>query len=218
MKGLLKNNVYAVLSNAKLFSAMMLVLGIFVVGIDHDAQIFIIGYMLLCMTGFSVIAAASLRRESVSKWSKYKLTAPIRRTDIVKSYFLSQMAWLCIGMLLAGTAAALSILFYGFPFDKDTDIFMVYVVGIGLSLFMGAIFFPLFYLGGEEHSEMLIGVSLLGGVGVIMGASSLMNRWFGPHMTAFQIMTAGAAILVCALLAFFLSFLLTVRIFQKKEL
>ena len=46
MKGLLKNNVYAVLSNAKLFSAMMLVLGIFVVGIDHDAQIFIIGYML----------------------------------------------------------------------------------------------------------------------------------------------------------------------------
>ena len=44
MKGLLKNNVYAVLSNAKLFSAMMLVLGIFVVGIDHDAQIFIIGY------------------------------------------------------------------------------------------------------------------------------------------------------------------------------
>ena len=48
MKGLLKNNVYAVLSNAKLFSAMMLVLGIFVVGIDHDAQIFIIGYMLLC--------------------------------------------------------------------------------------------------------------------------------------------------------------------------
>ncbi|MCI8951587.1 MAG: ABC-2 transporter permease, partial [Lachnospiraceae bacterium] len=27
-----------------------------------------------------------------------------------------------------------------------------------------------------------------------------------------------AAILVCALLAFFLSFLLTVRIFQKKEL
>ena len=84
MKGLLKNNVYAVLSNAKLFSAMMLVLGIFVVGIDHDAQIFIIGYMLLCMTGFSVIAAASLRRESVSKWSKYKLTAPIRRTDIVR--------------------------------------------------------------------------------------------------------------------------------------
>ena len=192
MKGLLKNNVYAVLSNAKLFSAMMLVLGIFVVGIDHDAQIFIIGYMLLCMTGFSVIAAASLRRESVSKWSKYKLTAPIRRTDIVKSYFLSQMAWLCIGMLLAGIAAALSILFYGFPFDKDTDIFMVYVVGIGLSLFMG--------------------------IGVIMGASSLMNRWFGPHMTVFQIMTAGAAILVCALLAFFLSFLLTARIFQKKEL
>lgn len=218
MKGLLKNNVYAVLSNAKLFSAMMLVLGIFVVGIDHDTQSFIIGYMLLCMTGFSAIAAASLRRESVSKWSKYKLTAPIRRTDIVKSYFLSQMAWLCIGMLLAGIAAALSILFYGFPFDKDTDIFMVYVVGIGLSLFMGAIFFPLFYLGGEERSEMLIGVSLLGGIGGIMGASSLMNRWFGPHMTVFQIMTAGAAILVCALLAFFLSFLLTVRIFQKKEL
>lgn len=218
MKGLLKNNVYAALSNAKIFSAMMLLLGIVAVAKDNDVQGIIIGYMLLGMTGFSVIAAASLRRECVSKWSKYKLTAPVRRTDIVKSYFLSQLIWLCVGMLFAGTAAALSIFLHGFPFDKNTDLFMVFVVGIGLSLFMGAMFFPLFYLGGEERSEVFIVVSLLGSIGVIMGASSLMNYLLGPRMTAFQIIMAGAVILVCAIFSFLLSFPLTVRIFQKKEL
>lgn len=219
MKGLLKNNFYAVRSNVKMFSAVMLLLGIFAAVSDNDGRGILIGYMILGMTGFSVIANTGLPKENSSKWCKYKVAAPVRRADIVKSYFLSQLIWLFAGMLFAAAGVTLSILLHGFPFDRDTDIFMVFVVGIGLSLFMGAIYFPLFYLGGEERGEVLIvAASLLGGIGVIMGASSFMNYLFGPHMTTLQIMTAGAAILACAALAFLLSFPLTVYIFSKKEL
>lgn len=218
MKGLLKNNFYAALSNAKMFSIVMVLLGICVIAKKQDVQGVLIGYMLLGMAGFPVIAIAGLRKENASKWSKYKLTAPVRRIDIVKSYFLSELFGLAAGMMFAGIAVILSILLHGSVFDKDTDIFMVFVVGIGLSLFMGAIFFPLFYLAGEEGAEALIVVSLLAGVGVIMGASSLMNYLFGPHMTTFQIILAGAAILACSALAYLLSFPLSVCIFRKKEL
>ena len=89
MKGLLKNNFYATLSNAKVFAAIMLLLGIFVVAMDNKIPSLIIGYMLLAMIGFSLNSIASLRKESATKWSKYKLTTPVKRSAIVQSYFLS---------------------------------------------------------------------------------------------------------------------------------
>ena len=90
MKGLLKNNFYAALSNMKAFSIIMLLLGVFVVVINHKIPTLVVaGYMLLGMIGFSLISIASLRKESTAKWSKYKLTTPVKRSAIVKSHFLS---------------------------------------------------------------------------------------------------------------------------------
>lgn len=131
MKGLLKNNFYATLSNAKVFAAIMLLLGIFVVAMDNKIPSLIIGYMLLAMIGFSLNSIASLRKESATKWSKYKLTTPVKRSTIVQSYFLSLLLWLIVGMVFAGIGVALSIMLHGFPFDKDTDVFMLFVIGVG---------------------------------------------------------------------------------------
>ena len=216
MKGLLKNNFYATLSNAKVFAVIMLLLGIFVVAIDKKDTSLIIGYMLLAMIGFSFNSIASLRKESNGKWSKYKLTTPVKRSAIVQSYFLSLLLWLVVGMAFAGIGAALSIMLHGFPFDRNTDIFMLFVAGVGISLFMGAIFFPLFYLGGEERNEVFLIISLLCGIGIVMGLSTLINTLF-PKMTAPQLICGGIAILACSLLVYVLSYPLTVSIFKKKE-
>lgn len=216
MKGLLKNNFYATLSNAKVFAAIMLLLGIFVVAMDNKIPSLIIGYMLLAMIGFSLNSIASLRKESATKWSKYKLTTPVKRSAILQSYFLSLLLWLIVGMVFAGIGVALSIMLHGFPFDKDTDVFMLFVIGVGISLFMGAIFFPLFYLGGEERNEVFLIISLLCGIGIVMGLSTLINTLF-PKMTAPQLICGGIAILACSLLVYVLSYPLTVSIFKKKE-
>ena len=204
MKGLLKNNFYATLSNAKVFAVIMLLLGIFVVAIDKKDTSLIIGYMLLAMIGFSFNSIASLRKESNGKWSKYKLTTPVKRSAIVQSYF-------------AGIGAALSIMLHGFPFDRNTDIFMLFVAGVGISLFMGAIFFPLFYMGGEERNEVFLVISLLCGIGLVMGLTTLINTLFPAPMTATQILLGGAIIFVCALLAFVISCPITAYIYHKKE-
>lgn len=216
MKGLFMNNVYATLSNAKVFSGIMLLLGVFVVIMDNIIPSLIIGYMLLGMVGFSLTAIVSLQKEGATKWSKYKLTAPVKRSDIVKSYFINLLLWLIVGIIFAGTAVILSIILHGFPFDRNTDIFMLFVVGIGVSLFMGAIFFPLFYLGGEERSEVFLGISLLCSIAMLMGLAAFINTLF-PDMTTLQLILSGMTILACAGLAFTLSYPLTVGIFKRKE-
>lgn len=217
MNGLLKNNFYATLSNVKVFSIVMLLLGIFVVAVDNKIPSLIIGYMLLGMIGYSVNAIASLRKECMTKWGKYKLTTPIRRSAIIKSYYISHVIWLCAGIIFVGIVVSLSILLHGFPFDKNMDILNLFVMGIGISLLMGAIFFPLFYLGGDERNEVFLVISLLLAVGIFMSLVSLMNVLFGPQMTTSQLLLSAVILLACALLAYVLSYPLTVSIFKCKE-
>ena len=49
MKGLLKNNFYATLSNVKVFSIIMFLFFVFVIIIDNRIPLLIISYMLLGM-------------------------------------------------------------------------------------------------------------------------------------------------------------------------
>lgn len=142
MRGLLINNYYAVRANAKVFSGFMLLLGLFAAAVI--SQSLLIGYIFLAVIGFSVNMSSSLRKEFISKWGKYKLTAPVRRADIVKSHFISQLIWLFVGMAFAGAVVGLSWLLHGFPFDRNTDILLLFAAGVGISLLMVAIFFPLF--------------------------------------------------------------------------
>lgn len=217
MKGLLRNNFYATLSNTKIFAAIMLILECVVVAIGNKIPSLVMGYMLLTMIGFSLNSIASLRKEGATKWNKYKLTTPVTRSAIVQSYFLSLLLWLTVGMIFAGIGVALSIMLHGFLFDRSTDVFMLFVVGAGISLFMGAIFFPLFYIGGEERNEVFLGISLLGGTGLVMGLSALINTLFPAPMTTTQIILGGIIILVCALLVFVASCPVTTYLYRKKE-
>lgn len=82
---------------------------------------------------------------------------------------------------------------------------------------MGAIFFPLFYLGGDERSEMLLVISLLGAIGIFLGLTSFVNALFGPEQTAVQILISAVILLICSITAFLLSVPTTYHIFKRKD-
>ena len=208
MKGLLKNNFFAVYANVKVFSIFMFFLGVFVVAVISQPLLF--GYALLGTVGFSANAITS-----ISKWGKYKLTLPVKRADIIKSYFLSQLIWLLVGMLLGGISVSLSWLLHGCPFDNAIDAITLFAFGVSMNLFTGAFFFPLFYLGGEERSEAFLVISLLSAVGVALGISSLINFYLEPGLAT--ILLGSAILLICSVLTFILSYPLTVSIYNKKE-
>lgn len=213
MKGLLKNNFFAAYANAKVFCVFMVLFGVFVAAVI--SQSLVIGYVLTGIIGFSVNAAAVAKNEFVSKWGKYKLTLPVRRADIVKSLFLNEIVWLLIGILFAGIETGLSWLLHGCPFDQSIDILTMFALGISMSLFMGAVFFPLFYLGGEEKSEAFLVISILCAFGIDLVIIGIINDVLEPGIV--NILIGVAALVGCSLLAFGGSCLLTVGIFKKKE-
>ncbi len=213
MKGLLKNNFFAACSNVKVFTAFMLMLGIFVVAVISPSLL--IGYALLSIVGFSVIAIASIKKEFVSKWGKYKLTLPIKRVHIIKSYFISQLIWLFVGIAFAGAGISLSWFLHGCPFDKSIDTLLVFALGISVSLLTGAFFFPLFYSGGEEKSEVSLVISLLCGIGITLGIISILNLYLTPGLAS--VLIGAVVLIICSLLALALSYPLTVSIYRKKE-
>jgi len=212
MKGLLKNNFYAVRSSAKVFSIFMFLLGAFVIVVV--SQQLLLFYMLLGIIGFSINAIASIGKDYVSKWGKYKLTAPVKRADIVKSYFICQLIWLLVGTLYSGIAVCLSWALHGCPFDNNIDVVSIFALGISISIFTGAFFFPLFYLSGEENCDVFLVISLLCGIGVVLGLISVLNLYLSPGITT--ILISAAVLVICSLLVFALSYPLTVCIYHKK--
>lgn len=213
MKGLLKNNFYATLSGAKILAIVMVLSGAFIVAVI--SQSLLIGYIVLGIIGFSEIAISVVRDEFSSKWGKYKLTLPVKRAQIVKSQFLNQLFWMAVGILFAITATALSWLLHGSLFDIPLDIVTTFVLGISMSLFMGAVFFPLFYLSGEEKGSIFFGLSLLCAFLADYAIVSLINYFIEPgvHNLLLGILT----LLGCSATAFVLSYPLTVSIFKRRE-
>lgn len=213
MKGLLKNNFFTVCANAKVFSVFMLIVGFFIVVVR--SQSFQIVYAMIGIVGFSVNAAAVVKNEFISKWGKYKLTLPVRRADIIKSYFINQIIWLFAGTLFVGMETCISWLVHGSPFDQPFDALTMAALGISISFFMGAMFFPFFYLGGAERSDVFLGISLLCAFGIDLMIVTFLNELLEPGLSTILL---GAGVLVlCSLLAFGISYLLTVRIYMKME-
>ena len=215
MKGLLKNNYYAMLPNTKVLLIVVSFLLILNIGLKN--QILMISYVLLCMLGFPLNSVTSLQKESVTKWNKYKLTMPVTRAAIVRSYYVSLLLCLSVGIVFAGVGIVPAIMLHGFPFDKNIDIFMLLVAGASSSLFMGAIFLPLFYSGGEERGEMFLVISVLCGIGIVIGIIVCINILVPPPVTTIQLILSGIGMLVSALIIFAVSYPLTVAVYHKKE-
>ncbi len=141
--------------------------------------------------------------EFSSKWGKYKLTLPVKRIDIVKfiyksiimDYDRSAFRW---------HYNSLSYLLHGITFEQFEGISGVLVVGISISLSMGAIFIPMVYLAGEDKTIVFLIISLICALGIV---TMLFNiPLFGPFI-----------LIGCSILLFIVSFPLTVGIFKEKE-
>lgn len=202
MKGLFRNNFFAVWINAKVFLIFMLLFAIVVTIIP--AQTLQMYFIMIGIVGFSVIAATAIGNEFSLKWGKYKLTLPVKRTDIVRSLFLNQIFWIIVGTLFTGIASGLSYMIHGFSFDQFSGIFSLFILAVSISFFMGAIFIPMIYLTGEDKIVVFLIISLFCAVGI---SAMLFNiPLFG-----------NVIIITCALLLFALSYPLTVSVFKRKE-
>ena len=216
--GLLKNNLYAALGNIKLFLAFLTVMGgaLFITGNGT----LLTAFSLISAPAFALLAISCLRKEAASKWSKYKLTFPISRKEIIKSQFQSHMIGTAVGVLLAAVFMGLTVLIHGnlyFYYGFRDAITLLIGSGVLASL-MGAISYPMFYFWGAERMEAILAIGMLGSVGIALGLTWIVNLMVGfGQVDDFQYYMSMAFIVAVTLAALALSFALSVMIFRKKE-
>jgi hypothetical protein len=218
MNGLLKNQFYGAIGGAVVllvfFSAVGM--GLLITGNSTMLSIF----ALAAATAFTFNTAANFRKEASSKWNKYELTAPVRRSDIVKSRYVSHVIWVFSGIFLSAFFIVLTVAIHGNRYFYHTvrDPLALFSVGIGVALLMGTIFYPMVYLFGADKSEITMIISLLGAIGITVGVMWLFNAAYDfKPVTDYVFYINMAIYLVIAIASFVLSYFLTVLIFRRTE-
>lgn len=162
---------------------------------------------------FVVNIGTSLRADEVSKWSKYEITLPVRRSDLVLAKYISIVILLLAGVLMgavtillariSGQVMAPAILLRGFTF------------GLALSFFSIAVMYPLVLKWGTEKSELILIVSTFAAIGMQLLTAACLSGWTGGMNMRHPLAEAASA--VVAVVAFFVSYFVSVEIHKRKE-
>lgn len=217
MKGLLKNNFMGVIENLKLLFPLTIIFGI-IVSVTGNASLLSI-YSLSIAPILSILVVLCMRKETLSKWYKYKLSLPVKRNDIVQSYYISHLCWCIGGMAIVTFFMLLTVIVHGnqyFYYGFRDAITLILDGGI-LAIFIGSFFYPLYYFFGVEKIEMTAIISLVISVAVIVGISLLINIFIGGDVsdTTYYISLAAISMITC--ITFVCSYLLSTFIFKTKE-
>ncbi len=216
MNGLIKHNYYKVISGFKLFLFMILALGVFVVVFDNENTSLLTGFAYLSTIGLPLSSALALSKDNASiKWKKYILTLPVKRSTIVKSMFLSQIVVVLIGGILSSIVFSVSFLLHGFPFFRHLDVFLLFSVGIGISLLSSSFFFVFSYMDAKDRKETLSIISLLMGIGIVMCIITAMNI-FIEKPSDFQIVLFCVFIVLLSLITYILSCFLSISLYKNR--
>ena len=162
MKGLIRNNLYSMESNivlAFVLSAFLTVSSLF---IKSSALIPYIIAMQVFL--FVVNIGTSLRADEISKWSKYEITLPISRGNLVLAKYVSIVILLILGVLMGSVTVLLSHI-GGHSMTLPT-LLRGFEVGLTLSFFSIAVMYPLVLKLGIEKNELLLILSTFGAIGM----------------------------------------------------
>lgn len=218
MKGLLKNNFYGMAGNIKIALIFALVLGAALLISGNAAMLNV--FCLIPTPIIAVLSMSCLRKESSSKWEKYKLTLPVRRKDIVKSQYISHLILCMGGTAFVALFLSITVFIHGnqyFYYGFRDAITLIMGGGI-LAILIGAFAYPLYYLWGAGKTEVISVLSVLGAAAVIAGISALVNIVSGDNPVSNTFYYASLiAILFIALFTFGLSNVLSCSIFKQKE-
>ena len=181
-------------------------LGIFSFSDSNYSFIAAYSIMLSMMTVIS-----SLAYDEQAHWDKYALTMPLSRKTLVGSKYL-------LGLLvaLAGAVIALISVVVGALFAKQniTEGLSVVACCLCVALLMLSILLPFIYkLGVEKARMMMLAVFLIPTL-AILAASRLGLQMPGDSFW----LGVAIALPIVTIAGYFISFLVSVHIFNKKEL
>ena len=161
MKGLLKNHYYKIVSNLRILLIFMLLTGASILIFGGGSERLLVIFLCLAVIAFPFVSSIAVRKSGSGKWNQYILSLPVRRYEIVKSVFMTQITVILIGSVISLVLFLASFAIHGFIFYRYVDLLLLFSAAIGISLFMNAIFLPISYLDSDDRTEALAIISLI---------------------------------------------------------
>ena len=160
-----------------------------------------------------------LRKESASKWEKYKLTLPIRRKSIIESQYISHTIWSIAGVVVVAVFMAFTVIIHGdqyFYYGFRDAITLVLGGGI-LAILIGAISYPLYYLWGAEKTEVILVIGVIGSIGIVFILTMLVNTFSDGNVSDTLYYISLVIVTAVTIIAYVSSYFISKFIFQKRE-
>lgn len=215
MKGLLRNHYYKILSGLRILLIFILLAGALIL-LFGGGEDLLTAFLCLSVIAFPFISSIAVRKSGGGKWDQYILSLPVRRYEIVKSVFITQLITILIGSAISMALFLTSFAIHGFMFYRYVDVLLLFSSAIGTSLIMNAIFLPISYLDSSDRIEAVSIISLIIAVAAMTALITVINI-FLEKPSNIQLAVFGVGILILSSAAFVLSYFLTVGIYSKKD-
>lgn len=216
MRGLLRNNFYTMGTNLQLAFGISFIL-MFVPIIVGDSVI----SMILGMQSFMFIAniGSALNIDVTSKWSRFEVTMPVKRNDIVKARYISFIILISCGVLMSTLTVLLSVsLLETITVDAITFGFSF---GVSFSLITSSLMYPAMLKIGTEKNELII--FICAGIAValfllVLFAVSPLIPIMPTSLSVGKQTIIGISFFMLAVIIFICSYFISLRMYKKKEL
>jgi ABC-type transport system involved in multi-copper enzyme maturation permease subunit len=191
-------------------SALCLVLGILLI-ITGDSRLLNI-FIGLGITFMSCSLMYCVQKDKSSKWNKYQLTMPVKRSDVIASQYFGHLFALLSAIILTGIILRISIILHEDILIMFNEMALSIIpLTIGVSLVTCALFFPIVHALDTNGGEVLIVVCLLIACGI-----NAFIYWLGNKAELSQDINAILCI-VLSIVFFIISFIITIKIYAKKD-
>lgn len=217
MKGLIRHNIYVMTDKLKLtilinfaITFVFAVVGIWYPFVYSWAAVVV----LLQISSFSVQAVSTLQADTDSQWNRFEITMPITRKQVIGARYISFILYGLLGVIT--TVVSISV-FYFFQTNLNFERIMFSLsFGIVLLFMVPALMHPLLLLFGADKLETVLTISIGAATVWFVGASMLFN-WVMPGLENLDFIFRGVIIIISGIF-FALSGMISMQVYQKKEL
>ena len=217
MKGLIRNNFYTVEGSLKLtiligFIGMIIVP--FIARSFPNSNILLTGMISGLLGAFGALSGTSIQKDGTSKWSKFELTLPISRKDVIKARYLSFLLYTFIGLIMAILSA---LLFNAIVGSINLDrLAYGFIFGIAFAMSIPTFMTPLVLIFGTDKNETLLMISIFISLGLFIGTSLILSPFLSDSSNADSLFRVGY--LIFSILLYTSSYMLSVFLYQRKEI
>lgn len=214
MKSMIRKDLYNIAHNAKSMVLILLFLTVVLVPASGTE-----GCIIMCAFLCSSMIFTTFSFDENSHWTSYAMVMPVSRRGLVAGKYVVMILFCAIGTVCGLVLSILAGLVTGkvaLSRESLLPLFVVALVGLGISMLIGATSIPLLFRFGAEKARMLLVFSTLIPSGILLAGYELL-KLAGLEITDRVILLLLCCLPVIALIWSFASYRVSCRIFRHKE-